>query len=145
MGQQVVSAIFVVFACLYGLAQSGAGQGWTDKNNAEEYAAYMIRVAYNERGYIGASVQVREDGTRRIFEVDPGRIYHIKALDILGRNRLPPQAMTSAPCVGDVFSSARMNDWTASLKSRYRRTASWGMRSDPANAEVTIEVRLDAN
>ena len=44
----------------------------------------MIRIAYNERGYLGVNVQVRQDGTRRVFEVDPGRIYPIKAVDILG-------------------------------------------------------------
>ncbi|MGA8620747.1 MAG: hypothetical protein WB660_19750 [Candidatus Sulfotelmatobacter sp.] len=75
----------------------------------------MIKVAYNERGYMGVRVQVKEDGARRIFEVDPGRIYHIKAMQILGKNDLPAEAMTSAPSVGDVYSAARMNDWIATL------------------------------
>ena len=42
--------------------------------------------AYNEQGYMGVRVQVKEDGARRIFEVDPGRIYHIKAVLILGND-----------------------------------------------------------
>ena len=36
-----------------------------------------------------------------------------------------------------------MNDWIATLKSRYNRAANWGMRLDHANAGATIEVELD--
>jgi hypothetical protein len=145
MCQRIASAIVALFACLYSFAQTSTGQGWTDKNNAEQYAAYMIRIAYSELGYMGVSVQVRQEGTRRIFEVDPGRIYHIKAVYVRGRNDLPPQAMTAAPTVGDIYSAARMNAWTAAIQSGYARAASWGARFDHANAEVAIEVRLDAD
>ena len=142
--QIALSTVFGLCICLYSQAQQHPEQRWTDKNNAEQYAAYMIQIAYYERGYMGAKVQVRGDGARRIFEVDPGRIYHIKAMQILGENDLPAEAMSTAPTVGDVYSAARINDWIATLTSQYKRAASWGIRADHANANVTIQVRLAA-
>jgi hypothetical protein len=145
MYRRFALAIFTLFIGFYSYAQRDPERGWTDKNNAEHYAAYMIRIAYYELGYLGARVQVREDGTSRIFEVEPGHVYHIKAVQILGSNDLPAEAMTDAPTAGDVYSNARINDWIAALKSQYKKAASWGMRCDHANAECTIEVGLDAD
>ncbi len=105
----------------------------------------MIQIAYYERGYIGARVQVRDDGARKIFEVDPGRIYHIKAIQIPGQNDLPLEAISTAPTVGDVYSAARINDWIATLKSQYNRALSWGVRCDHASADCTIEVGPDTH
>ena len=53
--------------------------------------------------------------------------------------------MSAAPTIGDVYSDVRvrMNDWIATLKSRYKRTAHWGMWLDYANAGVTIKVVLE--
>ena len=125
-------------------AQRGPERRWTDKNNAEQYAAYMIQIAYYERGYIGARVQVRDDGARKIFEVVPGRIYHIKAMQILGQNDLPAEAMSTAPTVGDVYSAARINEWVATLKSQYNRALSLrSVRCDHPTAGCTIEVGPD--
>ena len=64
-------------------------------------------------------------------------------MQILPQNDLPAEAMSTAPIVGDVYSAARMNEWIATLKSRYNRAANWGMRLDHANADATIEVELD--
>ena len=73
-------------------------------------------------------VQVRDDGARKVFDVVSGRVYHIKAVQILPQNDLPAGAMSTAPTVGDAYSADRMNDWIATLKSRYNRAAHWGMR-----------------
>jgi outer membrane protein assembly factor BamA len=144
MFRRIALAIFTLSIGVHCYAQRDPERGWTDKNNAEEYAAYLIRIAYSELGYLGARVQVRENGTRRIFEVERGRVYHIKAVRILGSNDLPAEAMTAAPTVGDVYCNARINGWVDTLRSRYKKDASWGMRVDHANASVTIEVGLDA-
>jgi hypothetical protein len=145
MYRRIAFAIFALSISFYAYAQGTPERGWTDKNNAEEYAAYMIRVAYSELGYLGARVQVKADGARRTFDVEPGRVYHIKAVQILGNNDLPAEAMNAAPTVGDIYSNARINDWVDNLRSRYKKDASWAMRADDANASVTIEVGLDAD
>ena len=146
MYRQIALAIFTLSISVYCYAQRDSQRKWTDKNNAEQYAAYMIQIAYYERGYMGARVQVRDDGAKKIFEVDPGRIYHIKAMQILGRNDLPAEAMSTAPTVGDVYSAARINEWIATLKSQYNRTLNWrSVRCDHATADCTIEVEPDTD
>ena len=45
---------------------------WTDKNNTEQYAAYLLSVAYGEHGYYGAKVEIKQTGTKRLFIVNPG-------------------------------------------------------------------------
>jgi hypothetical protein len=138
---RIAIAIFTLSIGVHCYAQRDPERGWTDKNNTEMYAAHMIRIAYYERGYMGAKVQVRGDGTRKIFEVHPGRIYHIKAMQILGQNDLPAEAMSTAPTVGDVYSDARISDWIAAVNSRYNRALGlWSVRCDHATADCTIQV-----
>ena len=143
MYRRIALAIFAFSISVHCYAQHNPERRGTDKNNAEQYAAYMIQIAHYERGYLGARAQVRDDGVRKIFEVDPGRIYHIKAMQILGRNDLPAEAMSTAPTVGDAYSAARINAWIATLKSQYNRALSWGARCDHATADSTIEVGQD--
>ncbi len=87
MYRRIALAILTLSISVHCYAQRDAERRWTDKNNAEQYAAYMIQIAYYERGYMGVRVHVRDDGARMTFEVDPGRIYHIKAMQILGPER----------------------------------------------------------
>lgn len=115
MYQRIALAIFVLSIGSY--AQGTPERGWTDKNNTERYAACMIRIGYYELGYLGVRIQVRDDGTRKIFEVERGRVDHIKAVQILGNNDLPAEAMTGAPTVGEVYSDARISDWVNTLRS----------------------------
>jgi hypothetical protein len=104
----------------------------------------MIQIAYHERGYMEARVQVRDDGATKVFEVHPGRIYHIKAMQILGRNDLPAEAMSTAPTVGDVYSDARISDWIGVVNSQYNRALHrWSVRCDHATADCTIQVGPD--
>jgi outer membrane protein assembly factor BamA len=124
MYRRIALAVFTLCISVYSQAQQDPERKWTDKNNAGQYAAYMIQIAYYERGYMGVRVQVRDDSARKTFEVDPGRIYHIKAMQILGQNDLPAEAMSTAPTVGDVYSAARINEWIATLKSQYKKAAS---------------------
>lgn len=117
MFQRLLLALSAFTFCLHCSAQTATRQSWTDKNNAEESAAYMIRIAYYDLGYMGASVRVRQDGAKRTFEVDPGRVYHIKELRIAGHGDLPAEALATAPKSGDIYSAGRLNEWIALLKS----------------------------
>jgi hypothetical protein len=140
MCRRIVLAIFALSISVHCYAQRDPERRWTDKNNAEQYAAYMIQVAYQELGYMGVKVQVRDDGATKIFDVNPGPIYHIKVMHILGQKDLPAEAMSTAPTAGDVFSTDRISGWIATLKSQYNRALSWGWRCDHATADCTIEV-----
>ena len=42
---------------------------------------------------MGAKVEFRETGSKRLFEVDPRPNYHVKAVDVAGRNDLPEEAI----------------------------------------------------
>jgi outer membrane lipoprotein SlyB len=76
----------------------------------------MIRIVCYELGYMGLRVQVRDGGARKVFDVVPGRIYHIKALQIHPQNDLPAGAMSGAPTVGDAYSAIALT--TGSRASR---------------------------
>lgn len=144
MREQMVFLLIVLSLSLYACAQEGnVEHGWTDKNNTEMYAAYMLQVAYNEQGYWGAKVEVRQAGTKRVFVVQSGRIYHVGRFDVSKLNDLPERAMTDSPKAGDVYSPDRINEWIATLKSQYNRALSWGVRCDHATADCTIEVGPD--
>ena len=140
MCRRIALAILTLSISVHCYAQRDPERTETDKNYVEKYAAYMIQVAYYERGYMGVKIQVRDDGARKVFEVDPGRIYHIKVLQIMGRNDLPAEAMSTAPAAGDVYSADRINGWITTVKSQYNKALGWAVRCDHATADCTIEV-----
>jgi hypothetical protein len=124
-------------------AQEGTVEhGWTDKNNTEMYAAYMLQNAYYGQGYWGAKVEIRQAGTKRVFVVQPGLIYHVARFDVSGLGDLPDGAMTDSPKAGDVYSLDRVGEWIATIRKRYSRRATWGVRLDHAHAQAVIEVKL---
>lgn len=45
---------FALLCCTALLAQFSAAQQWTDQNNLQMSAAYMLRTSYYERGHMGA-------------------------------------------------------------------------------------------
>jgi hypothetical protein len=47
---------------------------WTDKNNTEQYAAYLLKTTYDQQGYCGARVEIKQDGSKRLFIVEPASI-----------------------------------------------------------------------
>jgi hypothetical protein len=52
MRERITSLLIVLSLSVYMCAQEGTVEhGWTDKNNAEMYADYMLRIAYYEQGY----------------------------------------------------------------------------------------------
>jgi hypothetical protein len=146
MPGRIAFLLIVLSLSVCACAQEGnVEHGWTDKNNTEMYAAYMLQVAYNEQGYWGAKVEVRQAGTKRVFVVQPGRIYHVDRFHVSGLSDLPEEAMTDSPKAGDVYSPDRVNEWIAILKSQYNRALSWGVRCDHATADCTVEVGPDTH
>jgi len=86
--------------------------GWTDKNNGQMYAAYMLRTTYYERGYMSAEVDVKRSGEEDVFVVNPGPVFHLKDVKIVGLpENLAQQIMQDAPKMGEVYSEARIIDW----------------------------------
>jgi hypothetical protein len=143
MRERIAFLLIVLSLSVYACAQEGTVEhGWTDKNNAEMYAAYMLQNAYNEQGYWGARVEIRQAGTKRVFVVQPGRIYHVERFDVSELSDLPEEAMTDSPKTGDVYSPDRVNEWIATVEKRYARRANWGVQLDHAHAQVKIEVKL---
>ena len=102
----------------------------------------MLQVAYYEQGYWESKVEVRQAGTKRIFAVQPGRIYRVERFDVSGLRYLPEGAMTDSPKIGDVYSPARINEWIATIEQRYGLRVNWDSQFDRAHAQVMIEVNL---
>jgi hypothetical protein len=144
MRERIVFLIIVLSLTVYVCAQEGiAEHGWTDKNNTEMYASYMLQHAYYEQGYWESKVEIRRAGTKRIFVVQPGRIYHVERFDVSRLGELPAEAMTDAPKAGDVYSPAQVTEWSATIEKRYGRRVNWGSQVDRAHAQVMIEVKLE--
>jgi hypothetical protein len=143
MSNRIAFPLFVLFLSVYSCAQGGAVErGWTDKNNTEMYAACMLQHSYNEEGYWGARVEIRQSGTNRIFVVEPGRIFHVERFDVSGLSGLPEEAMTDSPKAGDVYSPDRINEWIATIEKRENRRANWGAQLDQVHAQVKIKVKF---
>ena len=143
MRERIAFLFTVLSLCVCVCAQEGPVEHvWTDKNNTEMYAAYMLQNAYNEQGYWETKVEIRQAGTKRVFVVQPGRIYHVGHFNVSGLGDLPEEAMTDSPKAGDVYSPDRVNEWIATIEKRYGRRANWGSQVDRAHAQVMIEVKL---
>jgi outer membrane protein assembly factor BamA len=144
MRERIAFLLIVLSLGVYACAQEGTVEhGWTDKNNAEMYAGYMLQHAYYEQGYWEAKVEIRQAGTKRVFVVQPGRIYRVERFDVSGLGDLPEEAMADSPKAGDVYSPARVNEWIATIEKRYARRAVWGVESDRAHAQMMIEVQWE--
>jgi outer membrane protein assembly factor BamA len=76
------------------------------------YAAYMLREAYYERGYMSAEVEVKRSGGQDVFVVNSGPVFHFKDVKIIGLpEKLAQQIIKDAPKTGEVYSAARITDW----------------------------------
>jgi hypothetical protein len=143
MSERITFLLFALSLSVYSRAQEVTVEdGWTDKNNTEMYAAYMLQNAYCEQGYWEAKVEIRQVGTKRVFVVEPGRIYHVRRFDVSGLSELPAEAMTDSPKAGDAYSPTLVNEWIDSIEQRDARRANWGVQFDQAHAQVNIEVKL---
>jgi outer membrane protein assembly factor BamA len=121
--------------------------GWTDKNNGQMYAAYMLRTTYYERGYMSAQVDVKRSGEEDVFVVNPGPVFHFKDVKIVGLPEdLAQQVMKYAPKTGEVYSAARITDWLEQEEKRLpeasivQKFAGEEAHLDRANATATVIV-----
>ena len=119
---------------------------WTEKNNTEQYAAYLLSVAYGEHG---AKVEIKQAGTRRLFVVDPGQIFHVKEVIVTGLQTFTEdKILRDAPKPGDIDSAARTNEWIQGLVKSYvekdgpLKLVNWGAKYDHAHARVTIQLTV---
>lgn len=121
--------------------------GWTDKNNGQMYAAYMLRTTYYERGYMSAHVNVKRGGEEDVFVVNPGPVFHFKDVKVVGLPKnLAQQVMRDAPKTGEVYSAARITDWLEQEEKRVpeasmvQKFAGEEEHLDRANATATVTV-----
>jgi outer membrane protein assembly factor BamA len=120
--------------------------GWTDKNNGQMYATYMLRTTYYERGYMSAQVDVKRSGEEDVFVVNPGPVFHFKDVKIVGLpENLVQQVMKDAPKTGEVYSAARVSDWLAQEEQLVtagmaQKFAGEEIRLDHATATATVTV-----
>ena len=69
MNRRVVTYISLSLLCSFGLLAQNwrpIDKGWTDKNNTERYAEYLLATTYYQQGYCAAKVEVKQDGPIRI-------------------------------------------------------------------------------
>lgn len=121
---------------------------WTDKNNTEQEAAYLLQTTYYQQGYCAAKVEVKQDGSKRLFIVDPGEPFHVNlavsGLHVLGVYKL----LQDGPKSGDVYSPIRINDWAEQVRKNYGQiggpieSITWGVTFDYAHSQANVEIRV---
>ena len=116
---------------------------WTDKNNTEQYAAYLLQTTYYQQGFCGARVEIKQDGSKRLFIVEPGPLFHLSDVVVSGLQVFPAnKLMQDGPKLRDVFSPTRINDWAEHVRNNYAKNAGplesvmWGANFDYAHSQV---------
>ena len=138
MGRKITLFLLSSFFCtalLLPQEWQSTDSRWTDKNNTERYAAYVLKGAYAEHGYYAAQVEIKQAGTKRLFVVDPGQIFHVKEVIVAGLGTFPVDKIVQhAPKPGDVYSEERINEWIQPLVKEYveqdgpLKLLNWGAR-----------------
>lgn len=151
-----LSSLFVLTAIVIGSFLSAqaapqASEGWTDKNNTERHAEFMLSLAYSEAGYCLARVEMKLVGSTHQFTVSPGKRCRLGRIVIDNSKSIPPdKLMQDGPRTGDVFSAARINEWMENLRKRYvgktgpLASVSWGWElgpDDPSEVLIVVQVR----
>jgi outer membrane protein assembly factor BamA len=106
-----------------------------DDYATEQYAAYLLRTTYYQQGYRGAKVEIKQDGTKRLFIVEPGEVFHLNDVAVSGLRSFPQnKLMQGGPKPGDVFSPTRINDWVERVSREYTKntgpleSVNWGAK-----------------
>jgi hypothetical protein len=138
VSKRIAFLLFVLSLNVYSCAQKGAVEhGWTDKNDTQMYSAYLLQHAYNEQGYWGAKAEIRQAETKRVFVVEPERIYHVERFDIFALSDRPEEAMTNSPKAGDVYSPRSPSDRALRF---YRQLQSLGELTQPSGFGILLDV-----
>ena len=128
-----IALVFV--SCI--LVAQDQRSGWTDKNNGQMYAAYMLRTTYYERGYMSAQIDVKRSGEEDVFVVNPGPVFHFKYVKIVGLpENLVQQVMKDAPKAGEVYAAGRVSDW---LEQAGKQIEMAGVEQKFAGEEVRLD------
>lgn len=61
----------------------------TDKNSTEHLAAYLLQTTYHQRGYVAAKVEIKQDGAKRLFILDPGELFRLNDVVVTGLQNFP--------------------------------------------------------
>lgn len=117
---------------------------------ADQDAAYHRLQPYRASGYLGAKVIIKDAGPTTVFEVQPGPLYHLKQIRVLGLNSFPvAKLMDGAPKIGEVYSQAKMNDWVVAIRKKYAgkdgpiKLIKYGAQFDHTHAEVNASVQFE--
>jgi outer membrane protein assembly factor BamA len=120
---------------------------WTDKNNTEKYAAYLLEMTYYQQGYVRARVEIKQDGSKRLFIMEPGEVFHLNDVVVTGLRDFPThKLMQDGPKSGDVFRPDRINDWLEQIRNKFAKNAgplesvTWGVKFDRAHSQANVQV-----
>jgi outer membrane protein assembly factor BamA len=121
---------------------------WTNKNNTERYAEYLLQTTYYQQGYVAAKVEVKQEGSKRLFIVDPGEPFHlnvvVRGLRVFEANKL----MQDGPKSGEVFSPIRIGDWEEQIRRKYAQSngpvesITWGVTFDYVHSQANVEIKV---
>jgi len=125
-------------------------RAWTDKNNTEQYVAYLIKTTYYQQGYCAAKVEAKSDDGKRLFIVEPGNLFHVNDIVVKGLNMFSQkELMQNGPKTGDVFSPLLNNDWAEQVRDTYVKNGgpleslTWGIKLDYTHFQVSVQVNVN--
>ncbi len=131
------------------IGQSVVPANWSNKNNTQMSAAYMLKLAYYERGYMGAHVIATRTEGRDVYRVNAGPVYHFKDVKVAGLvGDDLNTAMENAPKSGDVYSAARVNEWIKDVEGRLGKSGqpkrgNQAQEFHRATASVNVSVHFE--
>jgi outer membrane protein assembly factor BamA len=152
MNRKALTYISLSLLCCVGLLAQNwrpTDNKWTDKNNTEQYAAYLLETTYYQQGYVAAKVEIKQDGSKRLFILDPGELFHlndvvVSGLQVFKVNKL----MQDGPKSGEVYSPNRMNDWAEQVRKKYAQSNGplesimWGVKFDYTHSQANVEISV---
>ena len=152
MNRKALTYISLSLLCSVGLLAQNwqpTDKGWADKNNTEQYAAYLLNTTYYQQGYCAVKVEIKQDGPRRLFIVDPGEPFHLSDVVVTSLHAFKADTlMQDGPKSGEVFSPIRINDWAEQVRKNYAQSTGplesilWGAKFDYAHSRVAIQVTV---
>jgi outer membrane protein assembly factor BamA len=152
MNRKALTYISVSLLCSVGLLAQNwrpTDKKWTDKNNTEIYAAYLLKTTYYQLGYCGAKVEIKQDGPKRLFIVEPGDLFHLNDVAVTGLQFFEAnKLMQDGPKSGEVYSPIRMNDWAEQVRKKYAQSNGplesimWEVTIDYTHSQANVEISV---
>jgi hypothetical protein len=139
---------FLCGASLLAQSQRATDSIWTEKNNTEQYAAYLLKTTYYQQGYCAARVEIKQDGSKRLFIVNPGEPFHLNVAVTGLRVFRVDKLMQDGPKTGEIFSPIRINDWAEQIRKNYAQSHGplesimWGVKFDYTHSQANVEISV---